>query len=66
MCGGFWGERKVKPGEWGQLASNGREALAILASGEEVDVVATDQIMAEMDGIEIIERIKTEACGAPW
>jgi len=50
----------------GQLASNGREAVAILASGEEVDVVATDQIMAEMDGIEIIERIKTEACGAPW
>jgi len=48
-----------------QFASNGREALAILSSGEEFDVVATDVMMPEMDGIQLLERIRAERPGLP-
>ncbi|MGA7079345.1 MAG: HD domain-containing phosphohydrolase [Terriglobales bacterium] len=39
-------------------AANGVEALAILGSGEEFDLVLSDLMMAEMDGIALLERIK--------
>ncbi|MGB0116991.1 MAG: HD domain-containing phosphohydrolase [Terriglobales bacterium] len=39
-------------------AANGIEALAILESGEEFDLVLSDLMMAEMDGIALLERIK--------
>ncbi len=40
------------------LASNGKEALDILAL-KSVDVVVTDIMMPEMDGLELCKRIKT-------
>lgn len=39
-------------------ASSGVEALAILESGEEFDLVLSDLMMAEMDGIALLERSK--------
>ncbi|MBZ5654273.1 MAG: response regulator [Acidobacteriia bacterium] len=39
-------------------ASSGVEALALLDSGEEFDLVLSDLMMAEMDGIALLERAK--------
>jgi len=39
-------------------AASGIEALAILESGEEFDLVLSDLMMAEMDGIAFLERAK--------
>ncbi len=39
-------------------AANGNEALAILESGDEFDLVLSDLMMAEMDGIALLERAK--------
>jgi putative nucleotidyltransferase with HDIG domain len=39
-------------------ASSGKEALALLDSGEEFDLVLSDLMMAEMDGIALLERAK--------
>jgi response regulator RpfG family c-di-GMP phosphodiesterase len=39
-------------------ASSGVEALAILESGEEFDLLLSDLMMAEMDGIALLERAK--------
>lgn len=39
-------------------AANGVEALALLDSGEEFDLVLSDLMMAEMDGIALLERTK--------
>lgn len=39
-------------------ASSGVEALALLDSGEEFDLVLSDLMMAEMDGIALLERTK--------
>lgn len=39
-------------------AANGVEALALLNSGEEFDLVLSDLMMAEMDGIALLERTK--------
>lgn len=40
------------------VASNGRNALDILAENATIDLVITDVMMPEMDGIELLERIK--------
>ena len=39
-------------------AASGLEALKILESGEEFDLVLSDLMMAEMDGIALLERAK--------
>jgi putative nucleotidyltransferase with HDIG domain len=39
-------------------ASSGLEALALLESGEEFDLILSDLMMAEMDGIALLERAK--------
>lgn len=39
-------------------ASSGTEALSLLDSGEEFDLVLSDLMMAEMDGIALLERAK--------
>jgi DNA-binding NtrC family response regulator len=40
-------------------ASNGREALEILNKSEDIDVVLTDMMMPEMNGIELLENIRS-------
>ncbi len=40
-------------------ASSGIEALSILESGEEFDLVLSNLMMPKMDGIELLERIKS-------
>ncbi len=39
-------------------ASSGAEALAVLTSGEEYELLLSDLMMAEMDGIALLERVK--------
>jgi putative nucleotidyltransferase with HDIG domain len=39
-------------------AANGIEALSILESGDEFDLILSDLMMAEMDGIALLERAK--------
>src|SRR5215471_18196279 len=39
-------------------ASSGTEALSLLDSGEEFDLVLSDLMMAEMDGIALLEKTK--------
>lgn len=41
-----------------QQASSGTEALAILESGEEFELILTDLMMSGMDGIALLERTK--------
>ena len=41
-----------------RAAANGIEALAVLESGDEFDLVLSDLMMAEMDGIALLERAK--------
>jgi len=40
-------------------ASNGQEALDILNKGEDIDIVLTDMAMPEMDGMELLEKIRS-------
>src|SRR6202162_4880192 len=46
-------------------AASGIEALAILESGDAFDVVASDLLMAEMDGIALLERAKERSPDMP-
>src|SRR5467141_938599 len=46
-------------------AASGIEALAILESGEEFDLVLSDLMMAEMDGIALLERAKEKYTDVP-
>ena len=39
-------------------AMNGREALAIYAVGDEVDLVITDMVMPEMGGKELVRELR--------
>src|SRR6202142_1556904 len=41
-------------------ASSGIEALSILESGDEFDLVLSDLMMAEMDGIALLENYKAD------
>jgi len=41
-----------------QQAASGTEALALLGSGEEFELMLSDLMMAEMDGIALLERTK--------
>ncbi len=41
-------------------ASNGKEALGIVGSGWMPDMVVTDLMMPEMDGIELINHIRND------
>lgn len=47
--------------EWFRVlrASNGREALEVLAQ-ENVDVIVSDVMMPEMDGLELCSKVKSE------
>jgi two-component system sensor histidine kinase/response regulator len=58
-----WGLRPV-------LASSGEEALGVLrkshAANDPVQLVITDMMMPEMDGLELIRQIRSDpGCGAP-
>jgi CheY-like chemotaxis protein len=46
-------------------ALNGQEAIAIVASGEQIDLVITDMQMPQMSGIQLIERLKRMAPHVP-
>ena len=48
-------------------AANGTEALEILAK-QEVDLIVSDVMMPEMDGMELCRRVKTqfETCHIPF
>jgi putative nucleotidyltransferase with HDIG domain len=46
-------------------AASGIEALAILESGEDFDLVLSDLMMAEMDGIALLERAKEKYPDVP-
>src|SRR5215467_13622677 len=46
-------------------ASGGVEAMALLQSGEEFDLVLSDLMMAEMDGIALLERSKEKYPDVP-
>ena len=41
-------------------ASNGRQALDILADGESVDLMITDVVMPEVGGFELVSRVARE------
>jgi len=43
------------------IASNGKEALDILAENASINLVFTDVMMPEMDGLELVERIKNSS-----
>jgi putative nucleotidyltransferase with HDIG domain len=47
-------------------AASGIEALAILESGDEFDLVLSDLMMAEMDGIALLERAKERFPDVPF
>ncbi len=46
------------------FAGHGREALEVIAR-EPPDVVLTDLLMPEMDGLELVERIKRDYPATP-
>jgi response regulator RpfG family c-di-GMP phosphodiesterase len=41
-------------------AGSGNEALAVLNSGEHFDLISTDIMMADLDGIGLLERVKVQ------
>ncbi len=53
-------EWRIEP----SLAASGEEALAILST-QEFDLVLSDMLMPEMDGIQLARRIKKEHAGLP-
>jgi PAS domain S-box-containing protein len=46
-------------------ASSGREALGLLAAGQAVDLVVTDQAMPGMTGVQLANRLQAERPGLP-
>src|SRR3981081_2749008 len=46
-------------------AASGVEAMALLESGEEFDLVLSDMLMAEMDGTALLERAKEKFPDVP-
>jgi PAS domain S-box-containing protein len=46
-------------------AAGGAEALRLLRAGLQVDVVITDYLMPQMDGAELVRRIREERPGVP-
>ena len=48
----------VVSGYEAQAAADGMEALAVLASGQEFDIIVTDIIMPKMDGIQFIMEVR--------
>jgi CheY-like chemotaxis protein len=47
-------------------ARSGMEALAILTSGEEFELMLSDLMMAELDGIGLLERTKENTPTCQW
>jgi len=48
-----------------ELVSNGKEALQRLRSGPGVDLVLTDMVMPEMDGLQLVRAIRVHHSGIP-
>ena len=48
-----------------QTAASGMEALALLRSGEQFDLISSDIAMAEMDGPALLEHVKAEFPAVP-
>src|SRR5690349_5227379 len=44
-----------------QTAENGQEAFELLAGDSPADLVLTDYRMAELDGVELLQRIKRQS-----
>lgn len=52
-------QRALESGGWVvKTGGNGHEALAVLESGEQFDVIVTDWHMPEMDGIDLVRAIR--------
>ena len=47
-------------------ARSGLEALAMLNSGEEFELMLSDLMMADLDGIGLLERTKEKFPDMPW
>jgi len=47
------------------LAASALEALALLDSGKQVDVILSDVMMAEMDGIALLEKVTAKYSNLP-
>jgi len=51
-----------RAGHESKLYANGRLALASIDQGEAFDLVVTDILMPEMDGIEVITALRSRGC----
>jgi len=65
LCSAMLSEDLVRLGHSPLNVGSAQAALRLLVSGEQVDLVVTDMLMPEMDGVELIQALRQDHLALP-